>query len=306
MDHSAGEQKIGLALGSGASRGWSHIGVLKALLKAGVEPDVVCGTSVGAMVGGSYVAGNLEKLEEWVLGSSRADVLRFFSFRLASSAFVDLERFNWFLHSFVANTNVLIEDLAKPYAAVCTDLETGREVLLTQGPLADAIRASMAMPALFPAERHEERWLVDGGLVNPVPVTACRRLGADFVIGVNLNADILTRHDVKDPVSTVERSESAIANLKRQAKEYSSALFVSDDEVDKAPGMFSTISNTINIFQDQITRGRLESDPADVLIEPKLGDIGMFDFQRAGDAIQEGEACVQSAMGEIRRRLGSR
>ena len=265
MNGSSNVLRIGLALGSGASRGWSHIGVLKALLAAGIEPDVVCGSSVGAMVGGSYLAGNLDKLENWVLGSSRSDVLRFFSFRLANSAFVDLERFNWFLHNFVAATDMLIEQLDKPYAAVCTDLECGREVLLRKGSVADAVRASMAMPGLFPAERDDQRWLVDGGLVNPLPVTACRALGADIVIGVNLNSGILSRRH------------------------------------DKNPGFFSTISNTINIFQNQITQNRLETDPADVLIEPKVGDIGMFEFQRAADAIREGEACVQNAIVDIRR-----
>jgi NTE family protein len=267
LNDSSAVAKIGLALGSGASRGWSHIGVLKALLAAGVEPDVVCGTSVGAMVGGSYLAGNLDKLENWVLGSSRSDVLRFFSFRLANSAFVDLERFNWFLHNFVAASDLLIEQLEKPYAAVCTDLDSGHEVLLREGGVADAVRASMAMPGLFPAERNRQSWLVDGGLVNPLPVTACRALGADIVIGVNLNSDILSRRH------------------------------------EKMPGFFSMISNTINIFQNQISQNRLKTDPADVLIEPKVGDIGMFEFQRAADAIKEGEACVQNAMVDIRRRI---
>lgn len=258
---------IGLALGSGASRGWSHIGVIKALLAAGITPDVVCGTSVGAMVGGSYLAGNIDKLEDWVLGASRSDVLRFFSFRLMDPGFVDPERFNWFLHNFVAGADVLIEQLEKPYAAICTDLDCGREVLLRDGGLADAVRASMAMPGLFPAQANRQSWLVDGGLVNPVPVTACRALGANYVIAVNLNADILSRSH------------------------------------DEAPGLFSTISNTINIFQHQITQSRLDTDPADVLIEPKVGDIGMFEFQRAADAISEGEACVHKAMVEIRRRI---
>jgi NTE family protein len=265
LNESIGAVKIGLALGSGASRGWSHIGVIKALLAAGIEPGVVCGTSVGAMVGASYLAGNLDKLENWVLGSSRSDVLRFFSLRLANSAFIDIERFNWFLHNFVAPADLLIEQLDKPYSAVCTDLDSGREVLLRKGSVADAVRASMAMPSLFPAQPYNQLWLVDGGLVNPLPVTACRTLGADIVIGVNLNSDILSkRHD-------------------------------------KTPGFFSTISNTINIFQNQIAQSRLETDPADVLIEPKVGDIGMFEFQRAADAIREGEACVQNAMVDILR-----
>ena len=269
MNDSTDRPRIGLALGSGASRGWSHIGVLKALVAAGIEPDIVCGSSVGAMVGGAYLAGNLDKLENWVLGSSRSDVLRFFSFRLANSAFVDIERFNWFLHNFVAAADLRIEQLEKPYAVVCTDLDCGREVLLREGGVADAVRASMAMPGLFPAQPNNQSWLLDGGLVNPLPVTACRTLGADIVIGVNLNSDILSRHH------------------------------------DKKPKFFSTIINTINIFQNQITQSRLETDPADVLIEPKVGDIGMFEFQRAADAIGEGEACVRRALVDIRGHIGT-
>jgi NTE family protein len=298
--------KIGLALGSGASRGWSHIGVLKALLEEGIEPDVVCGTSVGAMVGGSYVAGNLEKLEDWVRGSSRGDVLRFFSFNLGNSAFVDLERLNGFLHKFVAAEDVRIEDLGKPFATVCTDLDSGNEVVLRDGGVANAVRASMAMPGLFPAERNEKRWLVDGGLINPVPVTVCRALGADFVIAVNLNSEILRKHRKKTPTNAEDEDDSVFGNLRKQAREYSNSLFGQDDEGDKTPGLFSTIANTINIFQDQITRNRLDANPADVLMEPKVGDIGMFEFQRAGDAIAEGEACVRNAMDEIRRHIGTR
>jgi NTE family protein len=294
--------KIGIALGSGASRGWSHIGVLKALLKEGIEPVVVCGTSVGALVGASYLAGNLDKLEAWVLDSSRADVLRFFSFRLANSAFIDIERLNWFLHNYVAAKDIRIETLNKPFAAVCTDRETGNEVLLREGGLASAVRASMAMPGLFPAERAGQRWLVDGGLVNPVPVSVCRKLGADFVIGVNLNAEILHRRNV-----TVRTdSDSKPGQIHKHGSNYSNPFLGNGNETDRTPGLFAAISHTINIFQDQITRGRLQADPADVLIEPKVGDIGMFDFQRAADAITEGEVCVQIAMADIRRQIGLR
>lgn len=306
MKNSKDVPGIGLALGSGASRGWSHIGVIKALLEAGIEPDIVSGTSVGAMVGGSYLAGNLDKLESWVLGASRSDVLRFFSFRLANSAFVDIDRLNWFLHKFVAGPDVLIEQLAKPYAAVCTDLESGREVLLRKGALADSVRASMAMPGLFPAERNSHRWLVDGGLVNPLPVTACRTLGADIVIGVNLNSDILRERHAKPQATTKPLDDDIFANTEPHPTEQSSKSVVTDDKPEKTPGFFSTISNTINIFQDQITRSRLEADPADVLIEPKVGDIGMFEFQRAADAIMEGEACVRSALPEILAHIGRR
>jgi len=302
VNGSNGSLKIGLALGSGASRGWSHIGVLKALLESGIEPDIICGTSVGAMVGGSYVAGNLDKLEQWVLGSSRSDVLSFFNIRFEHTAFVDIERLNWFLHNFVAAEGQRIEDMDKIFMTVCTNLDSGREVWLREGEMADAVKASMAMPGLFPAVRRDEQWLVDGGLVNPIPVSACRALGADVVIGVNLNFDILSRRSTRKKVAEEkEDSEGVLGTLKKQAKEVSSSLFPSGEVREKSPGMSFTISKSIDIFQDRITRSRLAGDPADVLISPRVGDIGLLEFQRAAEAIEKGDECVKSALADIQR-----
>ena len=290
---------IGLALGSGASRGWSHIGVLKALLKAGIEPDVICGTSVGAIIGGSYVSGNLEKLEDWVLGSTRSDVLRFFDIGFSQTGFVDTERLSWFLHTYVAAEDQRIEDLPKKYAAVSTDLDTGREVWFTEGRVADAVRASMALPGLFPAVRDDQRWLVDGGLVNPVPVTPCRALGADVVIAVNLNSGIVGKRNHATPESSPAERRGVLSSFKQQAREYSSSIFPNHVEKDEAPGLFYAIANSVNIVQDRITRSRLAGDPADVLLSPRLPHIGMLEFHRAAEAIEEGEACVQRALAEI-------
>jgi len=292
---------IGLALGSGASRGWSHIGVIKALLSAGIEPDIVCGTSVGAIIGGSYVAGNLKKLEDWVLGSTRSDVLRFFGLGFSQTGFVDTERLSWFLHNYVAAEGQRIEDLAKKYAAVSTDLDTGREVWFTKGGIADAVRTSMALPGLFPAVRNDQRWLVDGGLVNPVPVTPCRALGADVVIAINLNSGVIGKRNHATPDSIPAERRGVLSSFKKQAKEYSSSIFPNQVEKDEAPGLFYAIANSVNIVQDRITRSRLAGDPADILISPQLPHIGMLEFHRAAEAIEEGEACVQRALAEIGR-----
>ena len=162
MKNSSVSPKIGLVLGSGASRGWSHIGIIKALLREGIEPDIVCGTSVGAMIGACYLAGNLEKLENWVIGSTRTDVLKFFNVKFTRSGFVDSDRLSRFLYTYVAGEDVQIEDLPKKFAAISTNLENGREVWFQEGGLADAVRASMALPGLFPAVRNDHRWLVDG------------------------------------------------------------------------------------------------------------------------------------------------
>jgi len=304
MNSSAVSPRIGLALGSGASRGWSHIGVIKALLRESIEPDIVCGTSVGAIVGGSYVAGNLEKLEGWVLGSTRTDVLRFFDINLSQSGFVDTERLSWFLHSYIAAEDQLIEDMSKKYAAVSTNLDTGREVWFTEGRLADAVRASMALPGLFPAVQNDHRWLVDGGLVNPVPVTVCRALGADIVIAVDLHSGIIGKRNNGMPEAIPTEERGVLSSIKQQAREYSNSIFSNHDEKDEAPGLFHAIANSVNIVQDRITRSRLAGDPADVMLSPQLAHIGMLEFHRAAEAIQEGEGCVQRAMAEIRRVTG--
>lgn len=301
MKNSTAQPKIGLALGSGASRGWSHIGVIKALLREGIKPDIVCGTSVGAIIGGSYVAGNLVKLEDWVLSSTRTDVLRFFDINLSQSGFVDTARLSWFLHSYVADEVQRIEDMPQKFAAVSTNLDTGREVWFVEGRLADAVRASMALPGLFPPVRHDQRWLVDGGLVNPVPVNVCRALGADMVIAVHLNSGVIGKHNNGIREAVPKDNRGVLSNFKQQAKEYSNTIFPSRDEKDEAPGLFYAIANSVNIVQDRIMRSRLISDPADVLLSPQLAYIGMLEFHRAAEAIKEGERCVEIALAEIRR-----
>ena len=301
MNNSAVTPKIGLALGSGASRGWSHIGIIKALLREGIEPDIVCGTSVGAMIGASYLAGNLENLEDWVLASTRTDVLKFFNVKLTKSGFVDSDRLSRFLYQYVAAEDVLIENLPKRFAAISTDLSNGREVWLQEGGLANAVKASMALPGLFPAVRHEHRWLVDGGLVNPVPVNTCRALGADVVIAVNLNSDVLERRNQKKSEPEPDKKKGVLHNLKQTTLEYSNSIFPYNDKQDEAPGLFASITNSINIVQDRITRSRLAGDPAEVMISPRLAHIGLLEFHRAAEAIEEGEACVRAVLDNIKR-----
>lgn len=309
MDSSRIEPTIGLALGSGASRGWSHIGIIKALLREGIEPDIVCGTSVGAMIGACYLAGNLEKLEKWVLDSTRTDVLKFFNVKLTKSGFVDSDRLCKFLYQNVADEDLQIEDLPKLFAAISTDLSNGREVWFQKGGLADAVRASMALPGLFPAVRNGHRWLVDGGLVNPVPVSTCRALGADIVIAVNLNSDIVGRRSTKklesEPQPESPEKKGVLHNLKKTTLEYSSSI-LPDSKSNDAPGLFASITNSINIVQDRITRSRLAGDPAEVIIAPRLAHIGMLEFHRAAEAIEEGETCVDNALEELKNVFGKK
>jgi len=290
--------RIGLALGSGASRGWSHIGVLKALRREGIEPDVICGTSIGAMIGAAYIAGNLDKLENWVLSATQLDVFKFFEIHLTQVGFVDTDRFQQFLHDYVVEKDTLIENLSMPYAAVATDVKSGREIWLTEGNTLEATRASMALPGLFPSVQLDNKWLVDGGLVNPVPVSTCRALGADFVIAVNLNANILGRRVKDHSQEEPPQSSGLFGRVLKSAKDYSESVFPAAG--DETPGMFDVVANSINIFQDRITRSRLAGDPADVVINPKLAHIGMLDFQSAAEAIQEGDHRTMRAIEDIK------
>ena len=166
--------RIGLALGSGSSRGWGHIGVIDALSKLGIEPDIVCGCSVGALVGASYCSGNLPKLEDWLYKLTKLQVARFFELNWSFNGFVDAEHFSEFLSRNICKADVSIEDLDKTFASVSTELDTGRELWFHKGSVLQSVWASISLPGLFPPIQYEGKWLVDGGLVNPVPVSVCR------------------------------------------------------------------------------------------------------------------------------------
>ncbi len=213
--------RLGLVLGSGSARGWAHIGVIQTLRRAGIEPDIVCGTSIGALVGAAYAVGELDRFEEWVLSLGMRDVISFMDVRLNGGMLKGGKLMEFFRRNFI---DLSIQDLKKPFGAVATDLETGAEVWLRSGSAIDAIRASIALPGLFAPVWHEDRLLVDGGLVNPVPVSLARAMGADILIAVDLNSDLLGRHlqrarDLEDNAEP----DDAHATGARQNPRYSSA-----------------------------------------------------------------------------------
>jgi len=295
---SKNKQRIGLALGSGSARGWSHIGVINALCKLGIEPDIVCGCSIGALVGASYCAGNLDKLEDWLLKLTKLEVAKFFELNWSLNGFVDADHLQKFLKSHVCDEEAGIKDLGKAFAAVSTDLESGREIWFTDGPVLQAVWASMSLPGLFPPIQVDDKWLIDGGLVNPVPVSICRALGADVVIAVNLNGDIVGKHQAKKP--EVETNYGIADHFIKSIKAYSESIFPDNGNEDQPPGLFDAIAGSINITQDRITRSRMAGDPPDILIAPKLSKIGLLEFHRASVAIEEGENCVERLSSEIK------
>lgn len=288
--------KLGLALGSGAARGWAHIGVIQQLQRIGIEPDIVCGTSIGALVGAAYMAGNVDKLEQWVRQLDKLQTARYFSINRSLKGFVNKERLHQFLHNYVVKDDQVIEDFTKPFATVATDLTTGREIWNTEGKVIDAVWSSIALPGLFPAIKHDDRWLIDGGLVNPVPVSLCRALGADVVIAVNLNSDIVGKHfRAEPPVEKIEPNtpSSLTERFTDMVADYTTNLFKNDKNKDEAPDLMDAIAASINITQDRITRSRMAGDPPEIILSPRLSQVGILEFYRADEAIEEGIASVE-------------
>ncbi len=315
--------KIGLALGSGSSRGWSHIGVINALVKQGIEPDVVCGTSIGALVGASYVNGRLDELEKWATSLTKFESAKLYEINSSLNGFVNTRKLHTLMKKTIADESTLIEDLPKKFATVATDLESGREIWLKEGSVLEAVWSSISLPGLFPAVRKNDHWLVDGGLVNPVPVSISRALGADLVIAVNLNGDLVGRR-VKKPAPKVPVSElSRFDRLKQKGKQfreeselsvfsgkfasliegYTPSFFSTKKDKEVSPSLFETIASSVNITQDRITKSRMVGDPPEVIIAPRLAHIGLIELYRAKEAIAEGEACVNAMMPEIKRVL---
>ncbi len=281
--------RLGIALGSGSARGWAHIGVLRALEQAGIVPDVVAGTSIGALVGAAYASERLDRLEEWVTQIDWWEIIRYMDLRLGG---VEGERLMRAFRERVEDTP--IESLLKPFGAVATDLHTGREVWFQEGSLLDAVRASIALPGLFSPMRHQGRWLVDGGLVDPLPVSLCRALGADRVIAVNLNGDIVGRHlggrspRPAPPSQLLARLSAGLQAVLGNDKSRSESV-----EAGESPGLFEIMAGSINIMQDRITRARLAGDPPDAVLAPRLAHLGLMDFDRASEAIAIGVDCVR-------------
>ncbi len=286
--------RIGLALGGGSARGWAHIGVIRTLEDAGIRPDLVCGTSIGALVGAAYVAGELDRLEAWVRSLKLQTVVSFLDFTLGGGLIKGDKLIEFFRAHFVDRD---IRELERPYGAVATDLARGREIWLREGGVSDAVRASIALPGLFTPVAADGSWLVDGGLVNPVPVSLARAMGADFVIAIDLNADILGRHLKSKPATRARSAKPTLADT------VMAQLGLTHDDSPSPPAMLDVLASSINIMQVLITRSRLAGEPADAMIAPPLASLGLMEFHRAAVAIDSGRHAAEAALPQLRERL---
>lgn len=281
--------RVGLALGGGSARGWAHIGVIRALNQAGIRPDLVCGTSIGALVGAAYAAGELDRLEEWVLGLGIVDVVSFMDVNLRGGLLKG-QRLMGYLRSKFADR--AIEELMLPFAAVATVLDTGAEIWLRQGSTFDAVRASIAVPGLFAPVLHDGQVLVDGGLVNPVPVSLARAMGADVVIAVDLGSDLVGRH--RRVNSPGEAWPGVVSDWIRKLQDkLGTSVSAVPHDGPTMPTVLEVLACSIDIMQVRIARSRMAGEPPDLLVAPRLAHLRLLDFHRAREAIQEGHRAVE-------------
>lgn len=294
--------KIGIALGGGVARGFAHIGALRALNRHGIKPNIIAGTSIGALVGGCYLAGKLDELEDWALSLNRRKVFGYMDFRVRSAGLIGGNKLENLMYHYFEDMQV--DDLDHPFIAIATDMVTGHEVWLRRGKLIDVMRASFALPGVFPPVELNHRFLIDGALVNPVPVSVCQALGARITIAIDLNADMIGKaakpgDNFQTVVGFDVFDDKAVSN--EDQKKFKSAisrrLFRRQEN---QPSLFGVMVSSLNIIQDRLTRSRLAGDPPDVHVKPHIGHIGLLEFERAAELIAEGEASVERSIDDIR------
>ncbi|MDF0533593.1 patatin-like phospholipase RssA [Shewanella yunxiaonensis] len=300
---------IGIALGSGAAKGWAHIGVLKGLAAMGIHPQKIAGCSVGALVGAAYANDRLEELEEWVCSFSSWDVLGLMDISWRRGGLISGDKVFDAIQNRIGD--LLIEDLKKPFIAVATDLYSGQEVWFRSGDLRQAVRASCSMPGIMSPVRQGKRWLVDGAVVNPIPVSVSRAMGCQVVIGVDLHGyhreklQVLPvnvqsmkaqQQIVTETANSEAHGDSGFMDLWAKGKDYVAGLSHKFSRGNKTePGMLAVMSQSMDILEQRHKRARLVGDPPDIFVVPNVADIGTMEFHHAKEAIAAGEAAVRQS-----------
>jgi NTE family protein len=295
----ARQRRFGLALGGGAARGWAHIGALKALTEMDLAPVIVAGTSIGALVGGCFAAGKLAELEEFALSLTKRRVLGLLDVSLTGTGLISGDRLRKLLDLHLKGCT--FENLPLRFTAIATEYGTGHEVWLNKGDVIEAMRASYALPGVFTPVRVGERWLMDGALVNPIPITAARAMGADVVACVGLNTDVKSRGVTIQAYVPHENAVNAAVTMVNEGP-LRGAFSLWRGLVGRstgAPGLAAVMIDAFNITQDRISRSRLAGDPPDVMIGPRLNAIGLFEFYRAKEAIELGYEAVQRVKSDL-------
>jgi NTE family protein len=305
LESTGSPPKVGLALSCGAARGWAHIGVLEVLDANGIVPDIVCGCSMGSLVGAAYVLGELDQLRDWALSLTWREIIGLLDPSFSGGGLLRGERLLRFLRENYRDID--IKQTPIPFGAVATDLANGREVWLREGNLFDAVHASIAVPGLLGPAQRDGRWLVDGGLVNPVPVSLCRAMGADVVIAVNVNTEM---PPLTEPPKNGGNGWPLAADLTTKLRGLFGNETNGDSEAEPTaaplarPSTLGAVSNALFIMQDVIARGRLAGDPPHLTLAPRLARTGVQEFDHAKEAIDEGRRCAEAMLPAIRDAVG--
>lgn len=326
-------KKVGLALGSGGARGWAHIGAIRALEAAGIKIDYIAGTSIGAFVGGIYAVNQLRELEAFVKEIDWKIIVSLLDVEFPTRGLLDGDKIYDLIYSHVLDCH--LEETNIPFHCVATDLLTQKAVVLKSGLMVDAVRASISIPGVFTPFNREETYLVDGGVINPVPVDVVRDMGSDIVIAINLNHP----HPIPDSENAefeeieaeVEaKNEELLSEMKEETDEtnqanrleflnnlklrYEAAQETLSEKVNnwlpdqsesdfKSPNIFDVIGSAINIMEQQVTQINLQVHQPDILLQPRLSQYGIFDFHQAETLMKEGYRCAQQMLPEIKEKL---
>lgn len=313
-------KSVGLVLGSGASRGWAHIGVIRALEEANIAIDYIAGSSVGAYVGAIYASGSLGSLEKFLLEMDGKKIFSYFDVVFPKSGLLNGSKRVQELFSMHTDAKDF-SDLLIPVMMVATDLERGKKVIIKSGSILKALRATMSYPGLFEPVYMGGRWLVDGGIVDPVPVGIARAMGAGVVIAVDLNSRIVSRSKTYDTVDTagsgvvvrdalagdsvnrnelVKKMSDFYGNIEHSVRQKTSHLLHRDVAT---PDIIETVMTSVGIMQERITRTNLAVEQPDILIQPRLGELKMMNFDQIKHTIEEGYLGASEKMDDIKTML---
>jgi len=298
-----GQPGLAIALGGGLARGFSHIGVLKALNKHNIYPSLIAGTSIGSVVGACYLADKLDVFEEWALSLNRLKIFSYLDFRVRSAGLVGGKKLEAMLKTHFEDMK--IEDLSHPLVCIATDLVTGHEVWLRKGNLTEAMMASFALPGVFPPVNIDERNLVDGALVNPCPISPCQALGARMTIAIDLNTDLIGKASKPgqnyQTITGFDVFNNEDVPLEQQKSFKNSSitrrLFRREEN---NPSLFGVMVSGLGILQDRLTRSRLAGEPPDIHIKPPIGHLGLLEFEKAQELIKLGEIATERIIPEIK------
>jgi len=273
---------VALALGAGGAKGLAHIGVIREIEAQGYEIVAIAGSSMGALIGGIHAMGKLDVYSDWVCALAKLDVLRLVDWTFSGGGLIKGEKIIGTLRALVGDT--LIEELPLAFTAVATDLDHGREVWLNRGSLFDAIRASIAIPTVFRPCTLDGRRLIDGALLNPVPVTPLIREAADYLVAVSVDGPALVAAPADAPAEAQREGNS----YRQRIGDFIGRMIPHGEARPAVPGAFELLTQSMDLMQANLSRLRLAAYEPDLLIQLPRNMASVYEFYRASELIERG------------------